>query len=187
MMTRYERTLLPRISDQGPPTASIFGFGVESRYQCSVTGQVRYVSSKDFENTLELRIPLDAAINTAEVEHVREAKKARIEQQTSVSAHELEDVKLHIPFAACLNTVFGSELVEYNNPSVGHRASATKSIKLKNFPRYLMVKLARYYVGPNWVQVTCAVNYIVVLIIRCLITRVCLFFVGESRCACSSS
>ena len=157
-MSRFERTLLPRIADNGPPTAAIFGFGVESRYQCSVTGQVRYVSGKEQENTLELRIPLDAAINIAEVEHVREAKKARIEQPaaatTTINAQEIDDVKLHIPFSACLNTVFGSEAVEFNNPSVGHLAAATKSIKLKNFPRYLMVKLARYYVGPNWVQVS---------------------------------
>jgi ubiquitin carboxyl-terminal hydrolase 5/13 len=157
IMSRFERTLLPRLQDSGPPTASLFEFQVESRYECQVTGQVRYVSGKQtVSNTLELRIPLDRAINKEEVDMLREAKKARIESKegnTESLTPGADEEKLMVPFEECLNTFFGNEVVDYNNPTVGHPAPATKSNRMHGFPRYLMVKLGRYYVGDNWVQV----------------------------------
>jgi ubiquitin carboxyl-terminal hydrolase 5/13 len=156
VLSRNERTLLPRIQDQKPSTASLFEFQVESRYECGLTGQVRYVCGKQsVANTLELRIPLDKAVNKEEVESLREAKKARIEEKSSTEAVSPggDEEKLLVPFEECLRTFFGSEMVEYTNPTVGHPAIATKTNRLHGFPKYLMVKLGRYYVGPNWVQV----------------------------------
>jgi ubiquitin carboxyl-terminal hydrolase 5/13 len=64
-----------------------------------------------------------------------------------------EEEKLIVPFQCCLNTFFGVEYLEYKNPGVGSLTLTQKTCRLKNFPRYLMIKLGRYYVGSNWVQV----------------------------------
>ena len=176
-LKRAEKSGLTRFDRLNPekPTASIFEYHVESRYQCLATGQVRYpkLGVQTLGNTLELRIPLDAAVNRAEVDLVQERKKARLSNEKggsgewvvvdgetikNASEGEEEDPKLLIPFEACLHTFFSEETVDFNNPTLGPgpagATKASRTARLRTFPRYLMVKLARYYPGPNWVQVS---------------------------------
>lgn len=65
------------------------------------------------------------------------------------------DVKLVVPFEACLDTAFGPGVLEdFANPALGgERASATRIMRMKTFPPYLMIKMNRYVMGPNWVSV----------------------------------
>lgn len=101
-------------------------------------------------NTLELRIPLESATNREQVEMLQESKKARHEGKEGEKEEEKksgdtkapgpqeeEDVKLVVPFEACLETFFGDEVVEYKNPSIGHLAPANRRARLKTFPRYV--------------------------------------------------
>ncbi|CAE7498314.1 UBP14, partial [Symbiodinium microadriaticum] len=159
---RTERTALGRM---GAPhdalsTPSVFKFELEERYQCSVTGQVRYMcGSQTAQNVLELRIPLNRAVNREEVAaHQLERKRKLTEcsgkaDDTNISASCDEDPKLVVPFAACLESHFAEDTVEYRNPSLGPDSPMTpamKSIRFGNFPRYLMIKLGRYYVDTDW-------------------------------------
>ena len=156
-MSRAERTLLPRIGAT-QLSSTLFEFLTESRMQCQVTHQVRYNSTnrQSASNTLELRIPLEAAINQEEVETAERLKKARVESGAAAAAAPGGDgeTKPIVPFEACLETFFGNEIVELRNPSLGAIVPTLKTVRLKTFPRYLMVKLGRYYPGPNWVQVS---------------------------------
>jgi ubiquitin carboxyl-terminal hydrolase 5/13 len=150
-------------------TPSIFFFELEQRYECQVTGQVKYVSGQQTcQNIWELSIPLDAAINTDEVEGHRERKRKREEMlcteapvgsigQTLRKQVDDEEPKLVVPFQACIDKFFSPELVEYRNPSLRASPSspsplvpAKRTCSFKNFPRYIMVKLGRYYVDATW-------------------------------------
>jgi ubiquitin carboxyl-terminal hydrolase 5/13 len=158
-MARAERTSLARLVDEGvdsssiPNTASFFEFYFETRLQCMTTNQVKYSSPsrQSMVNTWDLRIPLDRAINTAEVnEHA--AKKARLEGDAKLPS-ATDDVKLIIPFHELLNTFFAEEIIEYTNPAVGHPAPTIKTVKFQSYPKYLMIKLGRYYVDATWKQI----------------------------------
>lgn len=146
---------MPRLNDTQRPTSSLFEFQVETKYTCTVTNQVNFQigGQQSLANTLELRIPLDAAVNKEEVESCQAAKKARTESNNPTLKQEEDDVKLRIPFVACLDTFMGNETIEYTNPSLHQVVPTIRTHRLTSFPTYLLVKLGRYYVGENWVQV----------------------------------
>jgi len=133
-------------------TASLFEFNFEQRLQCSVTGQVRYSlpNRQTLANTWDLRIPLDRAVNLVQVDELRTLKKQRINEEMKDSS---DDLRLVVPFEAVVETHFIEEVVSYTNPAVGAAAPTTRSIRFQSFPKYLMVKLGRYYVDENWKQV----------------------------------
>eukprot|EP01036_Dinobryon_divergens_P026939 gene26942-35638_t len=127
VMNKAERVHLKRLvgahdvdAKTALPTASIFQFHLENRYQCTLTNQVRYSKQgqQSLNNILELRIPLDMAA-----------------------------------VLQCLGSFFAAETVDLFNPTMQQIVPCLKTTRFKTFPRYLMVKLGRYYVGPNWVQV----------------------------------
>lgn len=153
VMSRSERTCLSRIynNPNSPLTASLFDFHIEERYVCPITNQVKYnsIGNKSVLKSLDLNVPLQCAINKEEVETLQEYKKQKLDTDKT----EVADVKLIIPFEACLNSFFAEENVEINNPSINSNVMSVKTTKFKTFPRYLCVKLNRYYVGDNWIQV----------------------------------
>ena len=157
---RGERVSLgPRLgaSPTALSTPSVFKFELEERYQCSVTGQVRYVcGNQTAQNLLELHIPLDGAVNKEEVAaHQLERKRKLDDCSSKAKADEgLDEApKLIVPFGACLESYFQEGIVDYRNPSLGAdcpMTTATRSVRFNNFPRYLMVKLGRYYMDTTW-------------------------------------
>lgn len=63
--------------------------------------------------------------------------------------------QLEVPFEACLQRTFATEVVQITNSDVasnGGRVNATMSTKFKHFPKYLLVTLVRYYVDAEWKQ-----------------------------------
>eukprot|EP00172_Hildenbrandia_rubra_P000119 Plantae.Rhodophyta-Hildenbrandia_rubra.ctg10527.p1 GENE.Plantae.Rhodophyta-Hildenbrandia_rubra.ctg10527~~Plantae.Rhodophyta-Hildenbrandia_rubra.ctg10527.p1 ORF type:complete len:392 (-),score=73.26 Plantae.Rhodophyta-Hildenbrandia_rubra.ctg10527:2425-3429(-) len=62
-----------------------------------------------------------------------------------------KEVKLKVPFDACLNFYFGVQEVEgFLSPVTGKRGIAEKAVRLQTFPEYLVVCLRRYYVAEDW-------------------------------------
>jgi uncharacterized UBP type Zn finger protein len=99
---------------------------------------VKYIGRKEpnnVTNVLELRIPEEMAINRQEVELFRETKRQKVDLTD-------EDLKLEVPFQACLDTVFSPE--EIDLVVSGARVTAAKTIGFIDFPKYLMVKLGRW-------------------------------------------
>lgn len=157
VMARSERTNLPRLIDDSnighhETTSKLFEFYFEQKLQCTVTGQVKYSkpSRQTLVNSWDLRIPLEKAINLEQVEEARQLKRQRTEESKSDT---IEDVKLLVPFERLLSDYFSDDMITYTNPGLGYPAPTIKSTKFQTFPKYLMVKLGRYYVDENWKQV----------------------------------
>ena len=123
---------------------SLFSFDLEERYQCDVTGEVKYVMGQQTrQNVLELRIPLEAytgdesirdtvAAGTTEEKKEDEGKEEAVKRQklhdhsaedsTDKAASERATVPPSlptIPLEACLDAYFQSGQVDLRNPSLG--------------------------------------------------------------------
>lgn len=176
-LKRAERTALPRIVASSAittaggevlPTSSVFEFHMSNRYFCTESGAVKYtkIGLQTLNNVFELPVPLEAALNKADVDEElqHDAKRQRIEERiadpTTAAAAALEkssmekqaESKLIIPFEACLQHKFKPETLPMANSLLGRPSLYSKTTSFRSFPKYLMVKVARYYAGQNWVQ-----------------------------------
>jgi ubiquitin carboxyl-terminal hydrolase 5/13 len=119
-------------------------------------------------NMLELPVPLDKAVQVSTTSGTPVgscAKRARLEEKDAegdakdwdMCVDAKEDAtaapEQFVPFEACLSAYLAPEEVEMFSPAVGRATICLKTHRFQTFPRYLMVKMTRYYVGPNWVQV----------------------------------
>lgn len=162
-LSKSERINLHRlVSASDPPTylspsqfsSSLFEFYFETRLQCLSTFQVKYsmLNRASLCNVWDLRIPLNNAvqvIDTSDATNDTLIKKPRIENEDSNSI----EPKLLVPFSQVLENFFRSETIEFTNPSLGYPAPTLSSTKFKTFPKYLMIKLGRYYVDKDWKQI----------------------------------
>lgn len=157
LMNKFEKQILGSRLALGPcgkfGTANVFQFRNEVRFQCRQTGQVKYDCGSHTQQTImELRIPLDAAINSDEIRVFHERKRKHEESSDAAPGPVADEPPmLRILFESCLDTYFGGGEVQMTNPSVGATVASTKT-RLSNFPRYLMIKLGRYYVDESWRQ-----------------------------------
>jgi ubiquitin carboxyl-terminal hydrolase 5/13 len=56
-----------------------------------------------------------------------------------------------VPFAACLNGLVSDEVIpDFNSPATKHTGLAKKTLRFLTFPKYLVVKMSRYYYSENW-------------------------------------
>lgn len=144
VMMRAERAAEGRIS-AGPPIRHYFESTFEERLQCVESGQVKYKSSKHL--VTGLNIPVEAATNTAEVKEFQDRKRAK----TTDSDTDLPAVIPDVPFAACLEQLFTDEIVpDVYSSALKRNALFKKSNRFATFPKYLALKLNRYYVADNW-------------------------------------
>ncbi|GAX82603.1 hypothetical protein CEUSTIGMA_g10029.t1 [Chlamydomonas eustigma] len=149
-----------------PPTKSAFTFSYEDRVQCLESERVSY--KQRVENTVQVDIPLEAAINKEEVESYRERELKRQKlKDANAEAYigsesravtrggagdEEQPIIPKVPFSACLERLSGDEILEdYHSVALGRRSTASKRTRFSTFPPYLMVALRRYYVGEGWV------------------------------------
>jgi ubiquitin carboxyl-terminal hydrolase 5/13 len=167
VMGRAERAGLTRLPTSGTrPTASIFEFHLQSRIYDPINGWVRYekLGQGSLFNILELRIPQEKAIedsiptaHVAPIEVVRAEKRAKVDDNVAtVAAHASvavpSDANKVVSFQDVLNTLFECETITASLVPGTVVTTCTKTMHFRTFPRYLMVKLGRYYAGPNWVQ-----------------------------------
>lgn len=162
------------------PTPSIFEYHVQVRYQCQQSGEVKYSPQgpSTLYNLLDLPVPLDQAVPyiAESPAHTSAAKRARLEskhsedstdykqdskedskdskmdQDSNPSAEAEKEAEQFVPFEACLQAYLAAESVDMFSPAVGAVAPCSKTQRFQTFPRYLMVKMGRYFVGDNWVQ-----------------------------------
>ena len=57
-----------------------------------------------------------------------------------------EEVETFIPFSYCLDTFLQPEVIDIYHPAMNCNTSCAKTLRFKTFPKYLMMKIARYYV-----------------------------------------
>jgi ubiquitin carboxyl-terminal hydrolase 5/13 len=120
------------------PTQQLFAFKVEEKTTCLQSQKVRYKAQTEF--TLALEVP-ESIVPRPTVE--QEAKKPK-----------LEDVaKPRCPLDACLSHWAATEsVVDYTSPATGLRGEASRHTRLQTCPRYLLVKINRYYATADWTE-----------------------------------
>lgn len=125
-------------------TSTIFTYHMQTRYQCAQTGEVKYSKRgpATLYNMVNLTIPLEAA--TISSERDPDLKRPKLDEGES------PDTTQTIPFEACLTSYFQVEDIEMFNPTLAGNTICKKTIRFETFPRYLMLKLERYYIGENW-------------------------------------
>ena len=154
-MHKYERSALQRIESNTQnakyPTPSIFEFYFETRIQFNGSNKVKYLGAREAnnrQNILELRIPIDRATNRSEVELSRDTKRPKLDSDSNIESKQLEvvsneeEIRFQVPFEACLQDYFEPEYIEMNDRGV--IVNAKKTLRFIGFPKYLMIKLARY-------------------------------------------
>lgn len=154
-LAKEEKNSIRRIVDEvpSPLTSALFEYHLEMKYKAIESNEVKFTPTgpQTLFNTLELSIPLDKAmvkIPTSEESPRPDSKRPRTEAS---SINNQED--LVVPFEACLEHYFEPEIVSLTHPVTQERdVPFSKVLRFKTFPRYLIIKLARYYIGDNWVQ-----------------------------------
>eukprot|EP01004_Peranema_trichophorum_P006623 NODE_543_length_2612_cov_74.803937_g466_i0.p1 GENE.NODE_543_length_2612_cov_74.803937_g466_i0~~NODE_543_length_2612_cov_74.803937_g466_i0.p1 ORF type:complete len:812 (+),score=207.62 NODE_543_length_2612_cov_74.803937_g466_i0:55-2490(+) len=125
----------------------LFKFDIETRTECTKSGQVKYDTSK--YNILELPIPLDQATNREAFEAYRERQAKR--QKTDGPKEDETPIFAEVPFSSCLAQLAGVETItDYYSPAVNEKTIALRTTRIKTFPRYLLVQLRKFYVDTDW-------------------------------------
>lgn len=152
-------------------TSHLFSYNTVTRLVCTIDGKVKYRSNDNAaETVLSLRIPMDKAIvkecNDASGDGMTSPDQKRlksaeinvdyVDQPEEEVTDKSEEQVTHIPTIS-LSTCFeewGRESkvdgVRWQHLSSTTTAPATQRTSFGNFPRYLMVQLQRFELGPDW-------------------------------------
>ena len=139
VLSKIERAERAR-ADAGAPTNKLFEFTEESRVLCLQSNKVSYKQSNSA--ILSLHIPLDAAVNQAEVQDYEQRAEKR--QKSDLSDDKEAPVKPQIPFEAVLKNFREEEaLPDYHSAATGVKGPAIKRRGIKHFPKYFIMHMQR--------------------------------------------
>jgi len=140
-LTQEEKKHAARL---GPVTTEhLFKFQVEERFECKESKQVRYQDAEDL--MLKLKVDLAKATNLADVEEQREVKRQKMEAESKKPEKEEEKIIPNVPFEACLEGSLSEDLDLWYSPVSLKKSGAMKTTRMKTFPKYLLLQVARYY------------------------------------------
>lgn len=132
------------------PTSNLFSFVTQERIVCSADQKIKYKDSAN-ETMLSLRVPMEKA----EVIPKEEPELKKLKQ-------EGEDNK-EIPtvtIGQCLDSWSAeTTLDDFRWPHLQNAVhSGTQVTRFQNFPRYLLIQIQRYQLGPDWQPIKLEVN-----------------------------
>ncbi|GKY96919.1 hypothetical protein MPSEU_000650800 [Mayamaea pseudoterrestris] len=133
-------------------TSRLFTFATRTRLVCMADQKIKY-NENALENVWGLRIPMEKAV------FMEEEKKAADIASPEHKRLKSEDSELKqvptITFAACLEEWASESTID--DLKWAHLQSAnypaTQRTRFANFPRYLVVQMHRYEMGPDWTPV----------------------------------
>jgi ubiquitin carboxyl-terminal hydrolase 5/13 len=145
--SKNERVSSARLAP-GPGTASLFDATIEERVECVESKQVRYMTTTT--NVLNINIPMDEATNAPEYKEYQERKRAKVDDNKNKDGEEAP-VVANVPFSACLEKLVGDTFVEdFYSSALKRNGIAKKTMRIKTFPRYLVLVMKRYDVNERW-------------------------------------
>mmetsp|Transcript_7420 Transcript_7420/g.21943 ORF Transcript_7420/g.21943 Transcript_7420/m.21943 type:complete len:903 (+) Transcript_7420:355-3063(+) len=161
LMTRTERTGGARLGDLpvGTATPDAFRFGLQTRTQdTGSNGAVSYKAGDD--NVWPLTVPLEAAVNSADVDSYqeREVKRQKLREEgaddsaaTAPKDAAEEPVRPKVPFEACVDRWAAGEVVDdVMSAALGRKTAAHVAPRFTSFPPYLMVQIKKYGMNSDW-------------------------------------
>lgn len=148
-------------------TSYLLSYQTTERRMCLADNKVLYKNSAP-ETIWSLRIPMDKAIIKDDGVLSPEQKKLKSDDGSSnISTNEDSNkepkVIPSINLWTCIHEWAKDTTVEHirwshlNNES----HSALQNVRFRNFPRYLMIQMNRYELGPDWVPYKLEVNLMV--------------------------
>ncbi len=143
LVSRAEKA---RNGDPADDVSRDFTFEIETRLECLSSNRVRYQTVK--ENVLDFFVPLEAVTNMPEYEaFVDRQTKAR---EAKISFNE-NPVHMKVPFQALIEGYLAPNRIEgFQSPITKLIGVALQSRRLKTFPNYLVVRVAKYVLAENW-------------------------------------
>ena len=135
--------------------SDLFSFKTTVRLACNVDGRIKYTESAP-ETLFSLRIPMDQAKVREDVTSPEQKKLKPADENKEEHAKKIASIDL----TTCLDewaretTTEGVRWQHLGNAI----QSANQTVRLSNFPRYLIVQLQRYELGPDWTPVKLEVN-----------------------------
>lgn len=129
-------------------TSHLFSFKTTDRIVCSGDGSVKYKESSAPETIWSLPIPMDKAVvreagEAPDVKRHKPEEETKGEDQKPIPTVTFQDV---LERYAAEITIEGIRWPHLKNAV--HRA--TQTTRLSNFPRFLIVQMQRYQLGPDW-------------------------------------
>ena len=137
----------------------LFQFGTTARMVCHADQKIKYKESSAPETLWSLRIPMDKAKTIDTSIASPDQKRLKADETGSTEKKEDEPVP-HISFSTCVEEWAAETVVDDIRWShLGDaKHSASQKLSFSNFPRYLMVQMQRYTLGPDWSPVKLEVN-----------------------------
>ena len=65
---------------------------------------------------------------------------------TTTSSTPMKEMETFIPFTFCLDSFLQPEIIDMFHPTMNCNTSCAKTLRFKTFPKYLMMKMGRYYI-----------------------------------------
>lgn len=141
-------------------SSDIFSFSTSSRMVCSADQRVKYKDNAP-ETVWSLRLPMDKAMVIEEKE--AGATLGVPDQKRFKPEESKEEDKKPVPtisFQTCLEEWAAENQVDDvrwpHLDNVAHAAS--EQTRFSNFPRYLILQIQRYQLGPDWAPIKLEVN-----------------------------
>ncbi|RZF34558.1 hypothetical protein LSTR_LSTR017566 [Laodelphax striatellus] len=143
-------TILQRNSRHQLDPSEAFKFQVVDRFQCTASRQVKYTSRTEY--CLPVPVPLEAAVNKAEVDTwtVVKAEAEAKGQKVDLS----QQVRPHIKLSSCFDVFTQVETVEqFYSTALKDKTTAHKTTRLSTLPDYLFLHLKKFTLAPDWTPV----------------------------------
>jgi len=122
------------------PTEKLFAFQLEEKILCGQSGAARYKPATQL--MLELGIPSDL-VPTPDDAAESEAKRLKLDDGS-------ETPKPRVGLEQCLAAWAAEETIDFTSSATGLKGVAAKTQRLKTCPRYLLLKINRYYISKTW-------------------------------------
>ena len=135
-------------------TSHLFSYGTVSRLRCSADSKIKYKESDAPETVWSLPIPMDKAEVTMEEPDQKRMKGEDGKEDTTSKPVPRITLQTCIEQWASDSTVDGLRWPHLGNAS----HSASQAVRFANFPRYLLVQMQRYELGPDWQPIKLEVN-----------------------------
>jgi len=147
-----------------PVSSSLFAFKTETRSVCNSDGKTKYKQSAA-ETILNLRIPVEKGKivpksgETDRPPTPPDQKRQKSEEGKEDGKKEEEEVPT-VTFKDCLDAWSATQTIDdFRWSHLGNAvAAASSQVRFDNFPRYLIVQMQRYELGPDWTPKKIEVN-----------------------------
>uniref|UniRef100_A0A7S4IGV2 Ubiquitin carboxyl-terminal hydrolase n=1 Tax=Odontella aurita TaxID=265563 RepID=A0A7S4IGV2_9STRA len=151
-----------------PVSSGLFSFKTSARILCGADGKVKYKESAP-ETVLSLRIPMEKAkkdegaakMDEDDDDSAPEQKRQKSEEGDDGGEEKEEEKEVPtLSLLDCLDSWSATHsLDDLRWPHLGNAVHpATQETRFGNFPRYLIVQIQRYELGPDWTPRKLEVN-----------------------------